>query len=251
MRKLILVAAMLMASASAHAGGYSFNVQGHNVRISVPRNCASLSCISVAAPTITDKLKGEEPASAPASPAAAAAPATATTAPAAPAPETIAPAPIVTAAAPPASKVTVLPPPASETYSTSATALVAPEPVITAPVQKPSVVAVAAPTAAPAKVATTPHGVWMSEKKEGKIRIEDCDGNLCGYAVDANTGANGARVLINMKPKGEKWAGRIHDTRNGGTYDSTIAMRGNDTLKVQGCALGGLFCGGETWTRIE
>jgi uncharacterized protein (DUF2147 family) len=91
----------------------------------------------------------------------------------------------------------------------------------------------------------------MSEKKEGKIRIEDCDGNLCGYAVDAKTGANGAKVLINMKPRGDKWAGRIKDTRSGGVYDSTIALRGNDKLKVQGCAFGGMFCGGETWTRIQ
>jgi uncharacterized protein (DUF2147 family) len=108
-------------------------------------------------------------------------------------------------------------------------------------------------TAAPApaqQVASTPLGIWMSEKKEGKIRIEDCGGNLCGYAIEKN-GANGAKVLINMKPRGEKWVGRIHDTRSGGTYDSTIALRGTDKLKVQGCAMGGMFCGGETWTRIE
>ncbi|WP_353934444.1 hypothetical protein [Acinetobacter baumannii] len=28
-------------------------------------------------------------------------------------------------------------------------------------------------------------------------------------------------------------------------------MRGGDKLKVQGCALGGMFCGGETWTRVQ
>ena len=101
------------------------------------------------------------------------------------------------------------------------------------------------------QTATSPLGVWLSEKKEGKVRIEDCDGNLCGYSVDAKTGANGAKVLINMKPSGDKWAGRIKDTRSGSIYDSTIALRGSDKLKVQGCAFGGMFCGGETWTRVE
>ena len=109
----------------------------------------------------------------------------------------------------------------------------------------------AAPAAATTQAASSPIGIWLSEKKEGKIRIEDCNGNLCGYAVDAKTGANGAKVLINMKPRGDKWAGRINDTRSGGTYDSTIAMRGGDKLKVQGCAFGGMFCGGETWTRVQ
>jgi uncharacterized protein (DUF2147 family) len=108
-----------------------------------------------------------------------------------------------------------------------------------------------APAAAAVQTATTPIGLWMSEKKEGKIRIEDCGGNLCGYAVDAKTGANGAKVLINMKPRGAKWAGRIKDTRSGGVYASTIALRGSDKLKVQGCAFGGMFCGGETWTRLQ
>ncbi len=35
------------------------------------------------------------------------------------------------------------------------------------------------------------------------------------------------------------------------TYDSTIAMKGTDTLRVQGCAFGGMFCGGQTWTRVN
>jgi len=32
-------------------------------------------------------------------------------------------------------------------------------------------------------------------------------------------------------------------------YDSTIALKGSNTLRVQGCAMGGMFCGGQTWTR--
>lgn len=264
MRKLVLIAAMLMASASAHAGGFSFKVEGQQVRINIPRGCSSLSCINVSAPGLTDKLGDkEDTASTPA-------PATTATAPAAapaPAPQVAAPAPTAPAPAPAAapqtsSKVTVLTAP--EAASTAAPAVSAPSATAPeasvqpapapAPVQvaaAPAPSAVPAPAPAAVQTATTPLGVWMSEKKEGKIRIEDCDGNLCGYAVDAKTGANGAKVLISMKPRGDKWAGRIKDTRSGGIYDSTIALRGNDKLKVQGCAFGGMFCGGETWTRVE
>jgi uncharacterized protein (DUF2147 family) len=53
-----------------------------------------------------------------------------------------------------------------------------------------------------------------------------------------------------MKPEGTKWTGRIHDPDSGKDYDSTIGMRGANTLKVQGCAFGGLFCGGQTWKRV-
>src|SRR5687767_10522471 len=47
MRKLVLIAAMLMASASAHAGNFSFNVEGQKVQVQIPRGCSSLSCINI------------------------------------------------------------------------------------------------------------------------------------------------------------------------------------------------------------
>src|SRR5258708_38591407 len=41
-------AALLMASSAAQAGdGFSFNVDGQKMRIEAPRNCNSLSCLSV------------------------------------------------------------------------------------------------------------------------------------------------------------------------------------------------------------
>jgi len=275
MRKLVLIAAMLMISASAHAGGYSFNVEGQKVRVNIPRGCASLNCINVSAPGLEDKFKNkdkdEDTSSKPATtttataPAAAPAPAPVTVGPGskvtvltapeasvspapapAPAPVASAPAPVSTSAS---SKITMLSAPEAAP-STSGSTLTAPQ-VSLSPAPAPVQVA-AAPTTAPAvQPSDSPIGVWMSEKKEGKIRVEDCNGNLCGYSVDAKTGANGAQVLINMKPKGDKWVGRIRDTRSGSNYDSTITLRGSDKLKVQGCALGGMFCGGETWTRVE
>jgi uncharacterized protein (DUF2147 family) len=99
-------------------------------------------------------------------------------------------------------------------------------------------------TAAATPSATSPLGVWLTEEKEGKVRIEQCGVNLCGYSVDAKSNQNGDQVLINMKPgKDSKWSGRIYDPNTGSTYESTIALKGSDSLRVQGCAFGGMFCG--------
>jgi uncharacterized protein (DUF2147 family) len=108
-----------------------------------------------------------------------------------------------------------------------------------------------APAPPPAVDPNSPIGVWLTQEKEGKVRIQPCGANLCGYAVDAKSNANGEQVLINMKPGQGKWSGRIHDPNTGSNYDSTIALKNPDTLRVQGCAFGGMMCGGQTWTRVN
>jgi uncharacterized protein (DUF2147 family) len=113
--------------------------------------------------------------------------------------------------------------------------------VVTAPAPQPAPVA-----AAPAPAPTTPLGIWATEENKGNVRIEECGSNLCGYAVKS-----GERILINMKPESSKWSGRIHDPDSGRNYDSTIALKGTNSLKVQGCAFGGMFCGGQTWKRVS
>ncbi len=109
----------------------------------------------------------------------------------------------------------------------------------------------AAPATSTPSPANSPLGVWLTEEKEGKVRIEQCGPNLCGYSVDKKSNQNGEQVLINMKPGKDKWSGRILDPTSGSTYDSTIALKGTDSLRVQGCAFGGVFCGGQTWTRVN
>lgn len=164
----------------------------------------------------------------PPQPAPSAAPTVAAVPPAPPPP----PAPTV-AAAPPAPLAPTAPAPA-------------PAPVQSAAVAPP------APAVAPTRDLNSPLGVWLTEEKEGKVRIEQCGNNLCGYSVDTKSNQNGEQILINMKPgKDQKWSGRILDPNTGSTYDSTIALKGGDRLRVQGCAFGGMFCGGQTWTRVN
>src|SRR5258708_33264615 len=196
---------------------------------------------------------------APAAPAAEQAPAPAA-APAA------APAPAPTNASPPPSSATATVAPSSDTITSTQPAASPPAPQLQqqavpapppAPPPPPAVVATvppAAPAPRPAAVqaANSPLGVWLTEEKEGKVRIEQCCANLCGYSVDSKSDKNGQQVLINLRPaKDAKWSGRILDPNTGSTYDSTIALKGPDTLRVQGCAFGGMFCGGQTWGRVN
>src|SRR6476646_938889 len=56
MKKLYIVAALLMATTSAHAGGISFQINGERVRIEAPRNCGAISCVKVISPGYTGTL---------------------------------------------------------------------------------------------------------------------------------------------------------------------------------------------------
>jgi Uncharacterized protein conserved in bacteria (DUF2147) len=242
MNKLYLAAALLMASTAAHAGNsISFEIDGQKIHIEAPKNCDQLSCIQITAPGLSKssfnlknlnlKNSGDDDDVADAAPAPKTVPARAApvTAPLAPAPVASNPqAPTAVASTTPA-PVTNYVAPAAPAPSAAAPATPQPAPV----------------AAAPAPASTTPLGIWATEEDKGNVRIEACGTNLCGYADKT-----GEKILINMKPEGTKWTGRIHDPDSGKDYDSTIAMRGANTLKVQGCAFGGLFCGGQTWKRV-
>ena len=163
--------------------------------------------------------------------------------------------PASTAAAVPSTSALVPAPAADARPQAPAPTMATAPPPSPLPAPRPRVPTATVATAAPAPPAPDPNspvGIWLTEEKEGKVRIEPCGDNLCGYSVDLKSNANSEQVLINMKPaKDQKWSGRIHDPNTGSNYDSTIALKGKDELQVQGCAFGGMFCGGQTWTRVN
>ena len=257
MRKLFAIAALLLASTAAQAQ-YTFEYGGRTIRVDPDRGTVSIPGVydntgrkakRSRDDQDNDRPRKQAPQQAKVDPQAPApnpvpteqAPAPATTSPE-PSSATAAVAPADTAiATPPAANA---PAPQAQQDPASAAKPVAPAPVVaTAPA--------AQKQAAPAS-SNSPLGVWLTEEKEGKVRIEQCGVNLCGYSVDAKSNQNGEQVLINMKPgKDAKWSGRILDPNTGSTYDSTIALKGSDSLRVQGCAFGGMFCGGQTWSRLN
>ena len=274
MKKLLAIAALLLVSTAAQAQ-YSFEYGGKTIRIDPDRGTVQIPGVydntrkekrsknqesdrPAKQPSQQAKTDPQAPPPAPAAeqaPAASSPPAAAALPPVPP-PSTEPSA--ATAAVAPAAAPTPPPPPGPAPVQQDAAPAAAPAPAAPAPAPAPAPAVAAVPPSpppaarpAPVQMSNTPLGVWLTEEKEGKVRIEQCGANLCGYAVDKKSNQNGEQVLINMKPGKDKWSGRILDPNSGSTYDSTIAMKGTDTLRVQGCALGGMFCGGQTWTRVN
>jgi uncharacterized protein (DUF2147 family) len=251
MRKLIAIAILaLLSSTSAQAKGHEIKFGGRTMHIDVPKNCKKISCIHV---TEVEKSSGKSRKSSTSAAAPSAAPSAAQ----------------AVAAAPQASATAVesQPVPAAPVAQTNAVAkdepraeaqpddrkaiarLSLPANAEEKPAAASNPVGLAEPNLEPAKPQpASPIGLWLTEKRESKIRIEACGTALCGF-VD---GKPSEKVLINMQPgKNNRWNGKIHDIRSGGTYMAHIALKGASSLRVEGCAFGGLFCGGETWTRAE
>jgi len=243
-RKFIVIAilALIGSTAAAEAKVHQFKFGGRVVRFEVPKNCKKISCIQANVKEKSSKAGKSESVAATAVPAAAAPVAAA----AVDSPKATTPAPSAAPAAP-ASQATE----ADDRKPLARLSLPVtdePKPVVRA--TEPAIRATEPVAAAePVKPAEpSPLGVWATEKNEGKVRIVECGEALCGHTE----GKPGEKILINMQ-SGQKnrWNGKINDVRSGGTYTSHMSMKGANALRVEGCAFGGLFCGGQTWTRVE
>ena len=114
---------------------------------------------------------------------------------------------------------------------------------------------------------TSPVGEWLVEDGKSQIRVEECGANLCGYVSvakkpnekDRNNpnpslrgrSVVGMPILLDMKPSGNRWNGRIYNAQDGRTYTGIISLKNGNTLRVQGCAFGGMICGNQNWSRVN
>ncbi|HMK78336.1 MAG TPA: DUF2147 domain-containing protein [Xanthobacteraceae bacterium] len=123
--------------------------------------------------------------------------------------------------------------------------------------------------------AADPTGVWYTDGRKGQVRIVRCADALCGTIValkdqiDPATGKPqtdsenedaskrgrpviGIEVVIGMKPAGsDTWSGQFYSPEEGKTVSGTLTLKDANTLRVEGCLLGGLLCRGEIWTRAK
>ncbi|HLN09214.1 MAG TPA: DUF2147 domain-containing protein [Xanthobacteraceae bacterium] len=129
--------------------------------------------------------------------------------------------------------------------------------------------------AASPALAADPHGLWLTESGKSKVRIVDCGGALCGAVEwlqepnDPETGKPrtdrnnadaslrsrpviGVAIVLSMKPSGpDKWEGQVYNAEDGKTYSGNITMRNANALRLEGCAMGGLLCKGQIWSRAH
>jgi uncharacterized protein (DUF2147 family) len=126
--------------------------------------------------------------------------------------------------------------------------------------------------AAPASA--DPAGTWLTEAGRSRVRVAACGSALCGTVVwlkeptepdgrpklDKNNAEAskrtrplvGVQILLGAKPAGpSKWTGQVYNAEDGKTYDGTLTEVSPTSVKLEGCALGGLICKSQNWTRIN
>ena len=104
-------------------------------------------------------------------------------------------------------------------------------------------------------------GKWNTEKSEAgawlTVDIQACGDRLCGTIVDAHevkdSSIVGTEMIKGMKKKSDTSysKGKIYAPDTKKWYKSKMKLKGEDTLKVSGCVLGGVICRSQTWTRAK
>jgi uncharacterized protein (DUF2147 family) len=125
-------------------------------------------------------------------------------------------------------------------------------------------------------LAADPMGTWHTEEGKATVRIAACGPALCGTIIalkaanDPDTGKPqldnhnvdaslrsrpmvGVQVVLGMKPSGtaNKWSGQVYNAEDGKTYTGNLTLQDANTIKLEGCILGGLVCKAATWTRAS
>lgn len=127
-----------------------------------------------------------------------------------------------------------------------------------------NLMAAAAMLLAGAALADPVEGMWKTLPDDngnyGYVQIKPCADRLCGTLVKAFDGAGKDRASDNIGRQivwdmvaagaGSYTDGQIWAPDRDKTYSSTMQMTG-EVLAVSGCALGGLICRAQEWTRVK
>ena len=121
---------------------------------------------------------------------------------------------------------------------------------------------------AQAQTADDAFGTWRHPDNGSLISVYQCGGGLCAKVVkvadpgrkdDKNPDPKlrtrpvvGVVIMNGAKKSGaNSWSGKLYNTQDGETYNGTVTVVNKNTLKLQGCVLGGIICQGPTWTRVN
>ena len=116
----------------------------------------------------------------------------------------------------------------------------------------------AAAQVAPAK---SIDGRWINPARTVIIQIAPCGGERCGVVewaspqaeADARKGTPklvGTALLTKLEPRSAtQWAGRLFVPDRNIRASAKVRLLEPDELKVSGCALGGILCDSQVWTR--
>jgi uncharacterized protein (DUF2147 family) len=128
-----------------------------------------------------------------------------------------------------------------------------------------SLAALCAIAAAPALASSRPpiEGRWANPKGSVIVEIERCGAAYCARVASANAKAQasarkggtpkliGTRVLTDLRPNGSgAYKGSAFDPKRNIRAPATVRALGPNTLLIKGCAIPGLLCKEQRWTRV-
>ena len=105
-------------------------------------------------------------------------------------------------------------------------------------------------------------GQWKNPIGSAIIAIAPCGDALCGKVVwasargqrEASTSTShvvGTVVLTGLKPTHDRWAGTLFIPDDNVHVAARLQLLGSRQLKLTGCAVAGLFCRTQIWTRSD
>ena len=118
-------------------------------------------------------------------------------------------------------------------------------------------------------------GTWLTQDGSSRVQFRSCAQNQCGYIVwlrepvDPETGkarqdkfnsndSLKSRPLVGLlmitdiaATTAGAWEATLYNPRDGNSYKGKLADLGGGRLQLKGCALLGLICKTEVWTRAE
>lgn len=101
-------------------------------------------------------------------------------------------------------------------------------------------------------------GRWANPHHSVIVHVARCGDAYCGTVGWANAKnrekgvAPGARVLSDLKPQGNGlYKGKAYEPKRGIGGSATVQQIGNDVMIVRGCAVLGLVCKEQRWTRVS
>jgi uncharacterized protein (DUF2147 family) len=116
-------------------------------------------------------------------------------------------------------------------------------------------IAVSAPAVASSQAL---EGRWANAKRSVIVNVSRCGDAYCGTiswasAHNREKGTTpGTRVLSDLKPAGDGvYKGRAFEPKRDISGSATVRQVSPDVMIVKGCAVMGLFCKEQRWTRIS
>ena len=107
-------------------------------------------------------------------------------------------------------------------------------------------------------------GRWTNPKGNVVVRVSPCGNAYCGTVIQASTKVRanarkggtpnliGRQILTGLKPIGNgRYQGRAFVPKRNLYAKATVRQINANVMEVEGCALMGLICDEQRWTRLH